>query len=118
MRVAVVGSRSLTVSNLEDYLPPDTTEIISGGAKGVDLSAKAHALRQGLAYTEIRPDYARYGRAAPIRRNDLIVDQADFVLIFWDGRSAGTKYVIRRCGRLSKPHQVHLSADMQNAGKP
>ncbi len=118
MRVAVVGSRSLTVSSLEAYLPPDTVEIISGGAKGVDLSAKAHALRQGLAYTEIRSDYVRYGRAAPIRRNDLIVDQADFVLIFWDGVSAGTKYVIRRCEELSKPHRVCLISPTQKAGKP
>ena len=33
MRVAVIGSRTLTVPNLADYLPKDTTELISGGAK-------------------------------------------------------------------------------------
>lgn len=40
MKVAVIGSRGLTVSNLGDYLPCDTTEIISGGAKGVDTCAR------------------------------------------------------------------------------
>lgn len=35
MRVAVIGSRNLTIENLQDYLPPETTEIISGGAKYV-----------------------------------------------------------------------------------
>ena len=31
MKVAVVGSRNLTINNLGDYLPKDTTEIVSGG---------------------------------------------------------------------------------------
>ena len=39
MKVAVIGSRGLTVPDLDKYLPPDTTEIVSGGAKGVDTSA-------------------------------------------------------------------------------
>ena len=40
VRVAVIGSRGLSVDNLEKYLPISTTEIISGGAKGVDFSAR------------------------------------------------------------------------------
>ena len=48
MRVAVIGSRGLLVDDLEDYLPEETTEIISGGARGVDASAKAFALQLGL----------------------------------------------------------------------
>ncbi len=30
MRVSVIGSRSLSVANLGDYLPKETTEIILG----------------------------------------------------------------------------------------
>ncbi len=111
MRVAVVGSRSLTAPNLEDYLPPETTEIVSGGAQGVDRSAKEYALEHHLKYTEFRPDYARYQRAAPIRRNDEIIQYADLVLIFWDGKSRGSDYVIRRCGRLGVPHRVVCDVD-------
>lgn len=29
MKIAVIGSRTLTVRNLEKYIPTDTTEIIS-----------------------------------------------------------------------------------------
>ncbi len=36
MRVAIIGSRSLRVDHLEDYLPEDVTEIVSGGARGID----------------------------------------------------------------------------------
>jgi|GEM_PF-2864672 len=32
MKIAIVGSRSITVNNLGDYLPENTTEIVSGGA--------------------------------------------------------------------------------------
>ena len=44
MRVAVVGSRTLTVPNLGDYLPENVSEIVSGGARGVDQCARAYAL--------------------------------------------------------------------------
>ena len=40
MKVAIVGSRGLYIEHLERYLPPGTTEIVSGGAKGIDTCAK------------------------------------------------------------------------------
>ena len=40
MKVAVVGSRGLTVRNLKKYLPEETTEIVSGGARGIDRCAR------------------------------------------------------------------------------
>lgn len=40
MKVAVIGSRNLQVDHLEKYLPEDTTEIVSGGARGIDACAK------------------------------------------------------------------------------
>ncbi len=106
MRVAVVGSRSITKVNLEAYLPPETTEIVSGGARGVDQLAKEYALQHQLKYTEFPPNYALYGRAAPIKRNDEIIRAAELVLIFWDGKSRGTDYTISRCGELNVPHRV------------
>ena len=35
MKVAVIGSRGLIVNDLGKYLPENTTEIVSGGAKGI-----------------------------------------------------------------------------------
>ena len=74
MRVAVVGSRGLVVENLEEYLPKETTEIVSGGAKGIDACAREYALRHGLKLTEYLPEYSRYGRAAPLKRNLTIIE--------------------------------------------
>ena len=101
MKVAVIGSRGLKVEKLERFLPEETTEIISGGAKGIDTCAREYALANGLKLTEFLPDYSRYGRAAPLKRNITIIENADLVLAFWDGISHGTKYVNEQCKKRS-----------------
>lgn len=106
MRIAIVGSRNLNITNLEQYLPNDVTEIISGGAKGIDTSAREFAIKNNIKLTEILPEYEKYGRAAPIKRNDLIVNAADVVFAFWDGNSHGTKYVINYCKKTNKPIKI------------
>lgn len=100
MKVAVIGSRTLKIDNLGDYLPQNTTEIISGGAKGVDSCAREYALSHNIKLTEILPDYARYGKGAPLKRNITIIQSADIVLTFWDGKSRGTKFVIDKCDEM------------------
>ena len=64
MKVAVIGSRELQVANLGEYLPENTTEIISGGARGVDTSAREYAQHHGLKLTEYLPEYRKYGKAS------------------------------------------------------
>ena len=108
MRVAVIGSRGLQIENLGDYLPLETTEIISGGAKGVDICAREYAQRHGLKLTEYLPEYSQYGRAAPLKRNITIIENADLVMAFWDGRSCGTKYVIDNCKKRNIPLKIYI----------
>ena len=109
MKVAVIGSRGLSVPNLEKYLPEGTTEIVSGGARGVDTSAKEYALTHGLKLTEFLPEYDKYGRGAPLKRNITIIEYADLVLAFWDGKSHGTKFVIDHCRERGVPVRVFLA---------
>ena len=117
MKVAVVGSRNLQVDDLENYLPENVTEIISGGAKGVDTCAKEYALAHRIRLTEYLPEYSRYGRSAPLRRNITIIEQADLVLAFWDGVSRGTKYVIDNCRRRGIPVKVFLPRGSKIPGR-
>lgn len=102
MKLAVIGSRSLTVTNLEDYLPQGVTEIVSGGARGIDACAREYSLTKGIKLTEFFSEYKKYGRCAPLKRNLQIIDYADEVLAFWDGQSRGTKYVIEQCENRNK----------------
>ena len=60
MKIAVIGSRGLKVNNLEKYLPCDVTEIVSGGARGIDTCAREYALANGLKLTEFLPVYDKY----------------------------------------------------------
>ena len=107
MKVAIIGSRGLNIENLEKYLPDNVTEIITGGAKGVDTSAKEYALAHGIPLTEFLPEYNKYRRAAPLKRNQTIIEHADLVLAFWDGTSRGTKYVIDTCKKNGVPIEVY-----------
>ena len=107
MKVAVIGSRGLQVDRLEDYLPEGVTEIVSGGARGVDTCARNYALSHGLTLTEFLPEYNRFGKGAPLMRNIAIIEHADLVLAFWDGRSKGTKFVIDCCKKQNIPVVVH-----------
>lgn len=106
MKVAVIGSRSLYVSDLEKYLPEETTEIVSGGAIGVDRSARKYAQQKGLKLTEFLPDYDTYGKYAPLKRNLQIIEYADVVYAFWDGRSGGTGFVIENCRKIGRKVRV------------
>lgn len=106
MKVAVIGSRELVIDELEKYLPKETTEIISGGARGIDQSAKKYALSHGIKLTEFLPEYNKYGRYAPLKRNITIIKNADLVIAFWNGASKGTKFVITNCEKMNKEVRV------------
>ena len=106
MRAAVIGSRGLSVNDLEKYLPEDVTEIVSGGARGVDTSARNYAISHGIKLTEFLPEYDKYGKNAPLKRNITIIENADIVLAFWDGQSRGTKFVIDECKKRGIPVKI------------
>ena len=106
MKVAVVGSREINNINIAEYIPADAEEIVSGGAVGVDFCAAEYAKANGIKLTEFLPCYERYGRAAPIVRNKEIVDCADKIIIFWDGKSKGTLSVIKYAQKIGKPFEL------------
>ena len=89
MKLLVVGSRSISDFDLSEHVKGEVSLIISGGASGVDALAERYADEHRISKLILRPDYARYGRAAPIRRNEEMVKLADRVLVIWDGSSRG-----------------------------
>ena len=115
MKVAIIGSRGMRVDHLENYLPSGVTEIVSGGAKGVDACARAYAKAHGLPLREFLPDYQTYGRSAPLRRNLDIIDYADQVIAFWDGESTGTMFVIHTCQKLEKEIHIYRKEDLEDS---
>ena len=105
MKIAIVGSRNISVSDIGKYIPHDA-ESVSGGAVGVDSCAAEYASKHGIKITVFLPDYEHYGRAAPIVRNKQIVDYSDEIIAFWDGKSKGTLSVIKYAKKCGKPCTV------------
>ncbi|MBO5203293.1 MAG: hypothetical protein J6B72_01610 [Clostridia bacterium] len=107
MKIAVIGSRDITVDNIGRYVS-DSDEIVSGGAIGVDSCAAEYAKTNGIKLTVFLPQYDRYGRAATIIRNKEIVNYSDKIIAFWNGSSKGTLSVIKYAKKLGKPCEIIL----------
>ncbi len=103
MKLLIVGSRSITDFDLSLYIPATVDTVISGGASGIDSLAEKYADLYRLSKYILRPRYDLYGRAAPLKRNEQMVDMADAVLIIWDGRSKGTQYTLKYAKKKNKP---------------
>ena len=108
MKVAVVGSRSISKADISRYIPPDTDLIISGGAIGVDKLAEEYADKKGIKKLILYPEYELYGKSAPLIRDKLIVDHADLVIAVWDGASRGTEFTISYAKRRGVPCEIYI----------
>lgn len=117
MKTAIIGSRSLVVKALEKYLPKGTTEIVSGGANGIDTCAKQFAIKQNIPFTEFLPQYSLYGRHAPLVRNTLIVEYSDIIIAFWNQHSKGTAYTIKYAESIGKAVLVYIKSEQGSSSE-
>lgn len=109
MRIAIVGSRRFKrldlVSQFVFELERDTV-VISGGAAGVDTTAIDKARRLHMPYEVYPSDWNKHGRRAGAIRNRTIVEKADEVVAFWNGKSNGTQITIEIARELGKPCRI------------
>ena len=94
IKVAIIGSRTISGIDISKHVPSNVDAIISGGAIGVDALSEEYADKNNIRKIIIKPDYNKYKKSAPIIRNKKIVDLADLVIAFWDGKSRGTKFTV------------------------
>lgn len=111
MKVLVCGSRGIddpaAVSRAIEQSGIRPTQIISGGARGVDRLAGEYAAAQGIEFIEYLADWGKYGKRAGFIRNYAMVDAADAVIAVWDGASSGTKHSIELARSSGKPVFVY-----------
>ena len=113
-RVVVAGCRNFAdyarlKAELSAYflsLAPCTVIIVSGCAAGADALGERYAAEHGLAIERFPADWERYGRAAGPMRNRQMAKAADAVIVFWDGRSRGTKSMIECAKKENKPCKI------------
>lgn len=94
MKLLIIGSRTIDNIDISPYIPQGVSLIISGGASGVDTLAEKYADKHKISKLIMYPQYNLYRRGAPLKRNEKMIEVADEVLVFWDGKSKGTKYSI------------------------
>lgn len=118
--VAIVGSRDFPllfkVREYIETLPLDTV-VISGGARGVDVFAVKSAMKRGMETRQYlarwnRPD-GSYNKFAGFERNIQMVEAADYVVAFWDGKSKGTAHTIKTAKKAGK-RVVIISPEAQS----
>lgn len=96
-RVAIVGSRDFSALGLvKDFINklPKNTIVVSGGARGVDITAESMARKIGLEVQIYPAQWSTLGRKAGYARNETIVANSDEVVAFYDGKSRGTRHTI------------------------
>lgn len=112
MKLIIAGSRNCTKEDtdtaiiLNKSIINDTTEIVSGMAKGPDSHGLIYAVENNLRFTIFPADWQKYGKSAGAKRNIQMGDYADELLAVWDGHSRGTKHMIDYMKKLGKP--VHI----------
>lgn len=98
MKTIIAGSREITdLQSVVDAIEAskiEITEVVCGGARGVDTLGKQWAEQHNIPVTTFPADWDRYGRSAGYRRNQQMGEYADALIAVWDGHSRGTKHMI------------------------
>ena len=80
--------------------------VISGCATGADALGMVYAAHRGYEVEKYPALWDRYGRAAGPIRNRVMAQKATACIVFWDGRSPGTKNMIVECEKAGLPCRV------------
>lgn len=114
MKIIIAGSRSFNDYNilcsvcniiLQDQ---KEIEIVSGTAKGADKLGEKYAKEHGYSIKQFFPKWDVYGKSAGYIRNEEMAKYAEGLIVFWDGKSKGTKHMIDLAKKYNLKVRVHL----------
>ncbi len=129
MKIIVAGGRDFfdeayMIRKLEWLISvgsiPEDLELVCGMAKGADLTAKKLFESNSLKVYERPADwkdmsepcvvgdgyYGKYNKLAGMKRNHSMGDEAEVAIVFWNGKSKGSKDMIDYMKKLGKPVYV------------
>lgn len=112
MKTIIAGGRDITDFNLvlEAYgnAPFEITEIVSGGARGVDKMGEQLAKLNYIPIKVFLADWDTYGRRAGPIRNAQMADYAEALIAIWDGESRGTGNMIQQATKKGLEVYVYM----------
>lgn len=109
MKVIIAGSRKFddNAHHLVRYAVKmsgfDITEVVSGGAVGIDEYGELWAETNHVPVQQFIPDWKTHGKKAGIIRNSKMAEYAGALIAIWDSSSTGTKDMIAQMKRRRKP---------------
>lgn len=124
MKVIIAGGRDIddwglvNQAILESGYGPTTSEVVSGGASGVDGLGEAIADKCGIAIKRFPADWKKHGKSAGPLRNREMAKYADRLIAIWDGQSRGTANMIKEMEKLGKPFFVFVVRRDEEAVEP
>jgi len=98
MRTIIAGGREvinqLLVDNAIVASGFQITEVVSGGAPGVDTLGEQWAANNTIPVKRFPAEWSLHGKAAGPIRNRQMAEYAEALVAVWDGLSRGTKNMI------------------------
>jgi hypothetical protein len=70
------------------------TEVLCGEAAGVDTLGAVWARNREIPVRYFEPDWNAHGKAAGPIRNREMAEQADALILVWDGKSKGSRSML------------------------
>lgn len=112
MRTIIAGSRWITdataVYRAIDLSGFKISEVVSGGARGVDAIGEMWAAYWGIPIKRFpaiwRDKDGQRDMQAGLKRNSEMARYADALIAVWDGRSSGTKHMIDQANYYGLKH--------------
>lgn len=99
MKVIIAGSRTINkpsvIREAMEKSQFNITEVVCGGARGVDFVGKILALSHGIPVKKFPADWEGYGKRAGHIRNAQMADYADALILVWDGKSRGSANMLK-----------------------
>ena len=86
--------RSEVDTFLSDFDSQDEIEVISGCAKGADRLGERYGVSTGCLVKYFPANWEKYGKRAGYIRNREMAEYANMCVVFWDGKSRGSKNMI------------------------
>ena len=111
-QLIIAGSRDITDVELirgimnQAWKDLGPYEVISGDARGVDITSARIAMNAGITVHHYPADWDKYGKSAGYRRNEYMAKDATHVLAIWDGVSKGTGHMIDIADKAGVPVRI------------
>jgi YspA, cpYpsA-related SLOG family len=111
MKLLISGSREATTEQDAQRLTAEIekrhpTTLLHGGAQGADQIAHTYAQTHQLPEVVRQPNYKRYAKTAPHKRNDELIDMSEKVLCYYatnyPEKTPGTASVAQKAKRAGK----------------